>query len=389
MEDYYPYTGYEQYTGGPTVPDSTSREHSASVPREDESAFFVPAAVIPDLRRLSEMDLTSDDCWSEPAAHGAASGYREAKTAWFHDWRRISAHPFGSMDTPAGVSERSWKRLAGGLALISPEPETAGPESIPGPVEAGADTGIKRIAPASKPVKAPSGGASGGSALPPAEEKEEHDPTEMPFLDHLEELRWAILKSIIVIVIAMIASWYLSDWFYNQITDLAKGGKSFLGNTNSVNIAIAPLGRHPGKVTGVITDLKTKKPIPGAAVILAPGNYSTRTDSIGRYSIEGVPEGSYTVTATKEGYTPNTRNSGIKLVMTTVMEPLIIRLQMALVMGLILALPLVFYFLWSFVAPGLYSNEKSWVLPLIFASTGCFFVGAGLAWFLVVPYMLK
>src|SRR5690606_41390556 len=60
-----------------------------------------------------------------------------------------------------------------------------------------------------------------------------HDSSEMPFLDHLEELRWALLKSIIVIVVAMIASWYLSDWFYNQVTELAKGGKSFLGNTTS------------------------------------------------------------------------------------------------------------------------------------------------------------
>jgi sec-independent protein translocase protein TatC len=332
------------------------------------------------------VDLTSGD---ENVSGTAASGNREGKAAYCHDRRRISVHPLGSREAPSGVSERSWKQLDDGLVLVSPVTESGEPESSSETVVAGSDTGIKRIAATARVGKADADGGSGGSASPPAEEEESHDPTEMPFLDHLEELRWSILKSIIVVVIAMIASWYLSDWFYNQITDLAKGGKSFLGNTNSVNIAIAPLGRHPGKVTGVVTDLKTKEPVPHADVIMAPGNYTTRTDSIGRYTIEGVPEGSYTITATKEGYTPNTRNSGIKLVMTTVMEPLIIRLQMALVMGLILALPLVFYFLWSFISPGLYANEKSWVLPLIFASTGCFFVGAGLAWFIVVPYMLK
>jgi sec-independent protein translocase protein TatC len=392
MEDYYPYTGYEQYTGGPTVPDSSTQERSSSVPREDENAFLVPVTGIPDVRRLSEMDLTADEALSDTAASGAGSGYREAKVAYCHDRQRISVHPLGSLDIPDGLSERFWKRLPEGCVIISPDPETGVAEEIPDTSEKDSGAVIKRIEPVSKPEKITSGGGSGGSgaSVPPSEEeKEAHDPTEMPFLDHLEELRWSILKSIIVIVIAMIASWYLSDWFYNQITDLAKGGKSFLGNSNSVNIAISPLGRHPGQVTGVVTDMKTKKTVTDAAVTLNPGGITARSDSLGRYTIEGIPEGSYTVTATKEGYTPNTRNAGIKLVMTTVMEPLIIRLQMALVMGLILALPLVFYFLWSFVSPGLYSNEKKWVLPLIFASTGCFFVGSGIAWFIVVPYMLK
>ncbi len=386
MEDYYPYTGYEQYTGGPNVPDSATPENASAFSREDENAFLVPAAASSDFRRISEMEWYSGDDSGD-----GTSANREVKTAYCHDRRRISVHPLGVMSAPAGVSDISWKQRAEGIVLLFPDPEIIKSEDIPKPEDVSSKLVVKRIAPSGKPEKAVSGsghGLSGGAAPPPREE-EKKDPTEMPFLDHLEELRWAILKSIIVIVIAMIASWYLSDWFYNQVTDLAKGGKSFLGNTNSVNIALTPLGRNPGKVDGIIRDQKTKKPLSDATIILNPGNYTTRTDSTGRYAIEGVPEGSYTVTATKEGYTANTRNSGMKLVMTTVMEPLIIRLQMALVMGIVLALPLVFYFIWSFVSPGLYANEKSWVLPLIFAATGCFFVGAGLAWFIIVPYMLK
>ncbi len=389
MEEYYPYTGYEQYTGGPGMTGGSSSTTDAVEPSVPDVACV--AAVI-DLRRLEEIELLADDAEDAPS-YTAASGYRESRVVHCHDSRRISVHPLGPSDIPAGVAEWSWRRLGSGEVLLFPEPEPAPAESRepeseqPLPVSRAGK--VKTISPVPRPKRAASGGAVPPVSSRDAAAEEPHDPTEMPFLDHLEEFRWAILKSIIIIVVAMIASWYLSDWFYNQVTELAKGGKSFLGNTTSVNIALDPFGKHPGKVAGVITDAKTRKPLSEAVVTVTPGNYTTRTDSLGKYEIEGIPQGSYTIAAAKDGYSANTRNSGMKLVMTTVMEPLIIRLQMALVMGLVLALPLVFYFAWSFVSPGLYANEKQWVLPLVFAATGCFFVGAGLAWFVVVPYMLK
>ena len=64
------------------------------------------------------------------------------------------------------------------------------------------------------------------------------------------------------------------------------------------------------------------------------------------------------------------------------------KLQMALVMGLVIALPFVFYSIWSFVSPGLYKNEKGWILPLVYASTICFFIGASLAYFVIIPFVL-
>jgi sec-independent protein translocase protein TatC len=80
---------------------------------------------------------------------------------------------------------------------------------------------------------------------------------------------------------------------------------------------------------------------------------------------------------------------GVKIVFTKLLEPLMLRLQMSFVMGLVVSLPFVFYFLWSFISPGLYNHEKRWIMPLIFVSTGCFFLGSALAWFLIIPFMLK
>ncbi len=70
----------------------------------------------------------------------------------------------------------------------------------------------------------------------------------------------------------------------------------------------------------------------------------------------------------------------------------VVYLKIAAIGGFMLALPVVFYQLWMFIAPGLYAKEKRVVLPLVFFSTLFFVSGAlfgyhfvfpvGYAWFL-------
>jgi sec-independent protein translocase protein TatC len=50
--------------------------------------------------------------------------------------------------------------------------------------------------------------------------------------------------------------------------------------------------------------------------------------------------------------------------------------NLSLIGGAALAAPIIFYQLWSFVAPGLYAREKRYVLPFVFASSALF-VGGG------------
>lgn len=52
-------------------------------------------------------------------------------------------------------------------------------------------------------------------------------------------------------------------------------------------------------------------------------------------------------------------------------------IKLSILAGLVLALPVIFYQLWSFVAPGLYNHEKRLALPFVFVST-LLFVGGGL-----------
>jgi sec-independent protein translocase protein TatC len=53
-----------------------------------------------------------------------------------------------------------------------------------------------------------------------------------------------------------------------------------------------------------------------------------------------------------------------------------IYIKVAIIAGVILALPIIFYQLWAFIAPGLYKREKRFALPFVFSSTGMFIGGA-------------
>jgi sec-independent protein translocase protein TatC len=58
-------------------------------------------------------------------------------------------------------------------------------------------------------------------------------------------------------------------------------------------------------------------------------------------------------------------------------------LKIMLMTGFLMALPVVLYQLWAFVAPGLYTHEKKLVLPLVVSSTLLFFVGVAFCYFFV------
>lgn len=64
-------------------------------------------------------------------------------------------------------------------------------------------------------------------------------------------------------------------------------------------------------------------------------------------------------------------------------------LKIALITGVVAALPVIFYQMWSFIAPGLYQHEKATILPLIFISTVLFIIGGGFCFMVVLPIALQ
>src|SRR5262245_56953829 len=64
------------------------------------------------------------------------------------------------------------------------------------------------------------------------------------------------------------------------------------------------------------------------------------------------------------------------------------RFKLALILGLFLALPIVFHRAWTFVVPGLLKRERGWILPMALASVVLFAIGAWVPYGYVVPLVI-
>lgn len=142
---------------------------------------------------------------------------------------------------------------------------------------------------------------------------------EMPFLDHLEELRWRLVKALI----AVVAGGALCFYFIQEIFDFLV------------------------------------RPYRDALHMLAQtsGNPLLETDA--------------------------------RLVFLGPTAGFMIYIKLALTGGIVFALPVIFYQLWRFVAPGLLFKERMVVPRFTASATLCFIAGAAFCYFIVLPYGLS
>jgi len=74
---------------------------------------------------------------------------------------------------------------------------------------------------------------------------------------------------------------------------------------------------------------------------------------------------------------------GATLIATSVISPFMVPLKIMLMAAFLVALPVILYQAWAFVAPGLYTHEKKLVLPLVISSSILFFIGVAFCYFFV------
>jgi sec-independent protein translocase protein TatC len=74
---------------------------------------------------------------------------------------------------------------------------------------------------------------------------------------------------------------------------------------------------------------------------------------------------------------------GTKMIATGVITPFLVPIKVTLLAAFVLALPVVLYQMWAFVAPGLYSHEKKLALPIISSSFILFLIGIAFCYFFV------
>ncbi|SDP18998.1 twin-arginine translocase subunit TatC [Desulforhopalus singaporensis] len=77
-----------------------------------------------------------------------------------------------------------------------------------------------------------------------------------------------------------------------------------------------------------------------------------------------------------------------KLVYTNLPEAFLAYIKLALLVGIIFAMPVVLYQMWMFVAPGLKKNEKKFIAIVVFWATLLFIGGTCFSFFVVLPKIL-
>ena len=128
---------------------------------------------------------------------------------------------------------------------------------------------------------------------------------EMPFLEHLEELRWRLLKCLGSVVLLMVVAFPFTGFFLHLLT---------LPNDHL---------HEPAKL-----------------IFLKP--------------------------------------TGM----------LMVRVEIAIAVGIIASLPVIFYQFWQFVAPGLLPQEKRYITPGMVLTTLCFLLGGAFSYFVLIPAVL-
>ena len=150
----------------------------------------------------------------------------------------------------------------------------------------------------------------------------------MSLIEHLEELRDRLIRSVIALAIAFALFWIPLDELVNRIAPLLRW-----------NVHLAPGAR-------------------GVDLVL---------DFLAAPIYRLLPEGH-------------------RLAFLGVTDPLILYVKVAGLASLFLAAPYVLYQFWRFAAPGLYTRERHYIVPVVLAST-IFFVGGGaFAYFVAFPF---
>ena len=156
------------------------------------------------------------------------------------------------------------------------------------------------------------------------------DPNEMSFLDHLEDLRWHILRSFIAIFIVGIGAFIFKDFIFDKI----------IFGPKDINF-------------------------PTYKILCTISNFIGLDDS---FCITELP---------------------FRVQSRTVSGQFSAHIWTSIAAGFVIAFPYVLYQFWSFISPGLYQNEKKYARGFIFVSSLLFFIGVVFGYYVVCPLSIN
>src|SRR5215208_3365197 len=223
---------------------------------------------------------------------------------------------------------------------------------------------------------------------------------QMSFLEHLDELRRRIIRSVVFIFVALIFCWFVSAYIYNFLAApmrraLAQASQRpvpLQGLTGDVQII--PLkeikesdaGRYVFEET---TKLGMAVIPPGASVAVRvargpDGQLGVFTDEALFAGPNVIPKG-VRLPLDFQARAGGLPNEDDKLVVRTATEPFSLYLQVSLYAAVCLSVPFLLWQLWAFISPGLYPHERGWAMPFVLMSSLSFVAGAAFAYYILFP----
>lgn len=157
-----------------------------------------------------------------------------------------------------------------------------------------------------------------------------HEPTEMSFIDHLEELRWHLIRSAIAMAVFTVGAFLMKDFIFD-ILIFGPTKESFL----------------------------TYRAICAASHQIGLGN----TLCLGSFNLVFI----------------NTEMAGQFLV----------HLKVSVVLGFCLTFPYICWEMWRFIRPGLYKKEIDSTRGIVFFTSLLFFTGVGFGYFVLTPFAIN
>jgi len=229
--------------------------------------------------------------------------------------------------------------------------------------------------------------------------REDTEAGQMSFLEHLDELRKRIVRSVLFVLVAFIACFFVSQYIYNFLAIPIKRALSEAAFRDMTAAGLEPNSIGPladlkagdqGKyVFSRATSFGLIAVQPGASVDVAVA--ADGDGKLGLYTQEpiitqgGIIAKGVRLPVDLAAKPSDIPDLGEKLIVTTAQEAFTLYVTVSLYSAIAISIPFLLLQIWGFISPALYQHEKSYVTPFIALSSVAFVAGAAFAYYILFP----
>ena len=233
------------------------------------------------------------------------------------------------------------------------------------------------------------GAGYGDDELDSEEEEEGFGGPIKPFLDHLEDLRWTVMKVVVAIVVGMLIALIGSPYIVKFLTYPLNSAQQIQQVNSNPDKRMIPIKLGDG-VAFHVRESDLKEWVDEGLLV----KDANQTEVITALRLIPSP-GSLDVNGTKYSMQLHVDTNGTDRVPWEVelkaygpLKSFFIALKIGLYGGLTLSMPFVIYFLAQFVLPALRINEKKWLFKLSGFGAGLFMLGVVFCYLIIMKVAL-